>query len=132
MTDKLIYPSEEEIVEYNKSALEIRVRKADSHKVLTKGALANILAGCMDVRGDAYDVAVCLLKGIIQKHPFASGNRRTAWITAERFLEKNDLRLNVDNSMDQAKVLQGIRENYYAPAEIKIWLMSGKIRKFER
>jgi hypothetical protein len=29
------------------------------------------------------------------------------------FSERNDRKLNVDNSSEQAKVLQGVRENYY-------------------
>jgi len=129
---ELIHLTEGEIVEYNRSVLRTRVKKADSHKVLSEGALRSVVAECKEKSGKAYDIAVCLIKNLIQKHPFASGNRRTAWVATESFLEQNNLKLNVDNSEKQARVLQGIRENYYTDKEIKDWLITGKIRKFER
>lgn len=123
----------EEVVEYNKSVLDkIKVRKADGHKVIAEGALRVIMEECARREGDAYDVAGFLLKSLVQKHPFASGNRRTAWIAAERFLERNNHKLNVDNSREQARVLQGIRENYYTEGEIREWLITGEIREFKR
>ena len=131
--ESLDYLTVEEIREYNKSVLhEIKVRKADSHKVLAEGALESIVEECGKIRGDAYYAAGFLLKSLIQKHPFASANRRTAWIAAERFLEQNNHRLNVDNSGKQAKILQGIREDYYTDEEIREWLKTGKIREFKR
>lgn len=127
------YLTAEEVVEYNKSVLDkIKVKKADGHKVIAEGALRFVMEECKGKQGDIYDVAVFLLKNLIQKHPFASGNRRTAWIAAERFLERNNHKLNVDNTREQVRVLQGIRENYYAEEEIKKWLTTGRIRKFKR
>ena len=129
----LKYLTAEEVIEYNKSVLQkVKVRKADSHKVIAEGALQSVIEECKKKEGDVYDVAAFLLKSLIQKHPFASGNRRTAWIAAERFLEMNAYKLNADNSRDQAKSLQGIRENYYTDEEIKGWLVTGKIRGFKR
>jgi death-on-curing family protein len=133
IVEGLKYLTVEEIIEYNKSVIQkIKVRKADSHKVIAEGALQSVIEECKKKDGDVYDVAVFLLKSLIQKHPFASGNRRTAWIATERFLELNAYKLNVDNSRKQAKVLQGLRENYYTDEEIREWLIMGKIRGFKR
>lgn len=125
--------TEKEIIKYNQTTLEeIKVKKADKHEILREGIVGHIVSQCKATKGDSYDVAGCLLKSLLKEHPFASGNRRTAWIATERFLEKNNVKLNVDNSGKQARVLQGIREGYYTDKEVKDWFISGKIRKFER
>lgn len=49
----------------------------------------------------------------------------------ERFLEKNNLGISIEDP-GQARVLQGIREEYYSDEEIKDWLKKGKIRDFRR
>ena len=36
------------------------------------------LKDCVIYEGDIYDKAVVLLKGLVQKHPFASGNKNVA------------------------------------------------------
>lgn len=125
--------TEKEIIEYNKLALKsIKVKKADKHEILNEYAISHIVAQCKAMEGDAYDEATCLLKNLIQKHPFASGNRRTAFIATMGFLERNSLKLNVEDSEKQVRVLQGIRENYYTDEEVKEWLKKGKIREFVR
>ncbi len=125
--------TEKEIIEYNKLALKsIKVKKADKHEILDKYTISHIVEQCKATEGDPYDEATCLLKHLIQKHPFASGNRRTAFISVMGFLERNNLKLNVGDSEKQVRVLQGIRENYYTDKEIKEWLKIGKIREFVR
>lgn len=127
------YLTKKEIIEYNKLALDIkRVKKADKHDILKEGAISNIVTKCKAKKMDRYNIASCYLKSLIQEHPFASGNRRTAWIATESFLKKNGSKLNIDNSGKQARVLQGIREGYYTDKEIEDWFVSGKIRKFTR
>lgn len=73
-----------------------------------------------------------LLKGLIQKHPFASGNRRTAFIAAKDFILINAHKFGIRDDPTSAKVMQGIREDYYSNNEIKEWLKYGKIREFKR
>lgn len=73
-----------------------------------------------------------MLKQLIQKHPFASGNRRTAFIVIKDFLVSNGFKFGVKDDPRYARVMQGIRENFYSDSEIKEWLKNGKIRKFER
>ena len=72
------------------------------------------------------------MKGIIQKHPFASGNRRTAFIVAKEFLLDNRAHFKIMDDPSYARVMQGIRENFYTNEELKEWIKNGKIREFNR
>lgn len=127
------YPTPEEIIELNKLVLkEIKVKKADKPYVLSYAALAESISLCKETEGDIYDKAACLLKYLIQKHPFASGNRRTAFSVTERFLTNNGSKIKISNEAVNATTLKGIRERYYSDEEIKKWLKTGTIRKFEK
>jgi death-on-curing family protein len=132
-TEKIIYPSAERIIEYNSLALNIiKAKKADTAKVLSFKRIINIIEGCKNLEGDVYDKAVFLLKGLIQKHPFASGNRRTAFIVTKEFLLNNKAKLKVKDDPKYARVMIGIREDFYKDSEIKEWIKNGKIREFTR
>ncbi|MBS3133560.1 Fic family protein [Candidatus Woesearchaeota archaeon] len=72
-----------------------------------------------------------MLKGLVQTHPFASGNRRTAFAVVENFLIYNGEKTKVNKSSNP-KIMQGIRENYYSYEEIKNWLKGDEIREFQR
>ena len=133
MEKEVKYPAVERIIEYNVLALTlIKVKKADRPAVLSSGRLDLIIKNCKELEGDLYDKAVCLLKGIIQLHPFASGNRRTAFIVTKEFLKENGGKFNIEDDPQQAKVMLGIRENYYTYEEIKEWIKHGKIKAFKR
>ncbi|MDP3917294.1 MAG: Fic family protein [Nanoarchaeota archaeon] len=133
MEKRLKYPTADRIIEYNVLALTIiKVKKADRPKVLSSGRLDHIIKECEILEGDLYDKAVCLLKGIIQLHPFASGNRRTAFIVTKEFLNQNGGKFNIEDDPKQAKVMLGIREKYYMDEEIKEWIKHGKIKPFKR
>jgi|SRR3989344_2228284 len=126
-------PSPEKIIEFNLLALElIRVKKADQPKVLSKAKIMQVLGDCAQTNGDVYEKAGVLLKGLVQKHPFASGNRRTAFIATKYFLETNNAKISVEDNPLNAKVMLGIRENYYSDGEIKEWIKNGKIKEFKR
>ncbi len=133
MNKPLQYPMPERIIEYNLLALElIKVKKADQPKVLSYQKIMQVVEECEQKNGDVYDKAAVLLKGLVQKHPFASGNRRTAFITAKDFLLRNKAKFGVNNDPLYAKVMQGIREGFYSDDEIKEWIKHGKIREFRR
>lgn len=87
---------------------------------------------CEESKGDIYDKATCLIKGLIQKHLFASGNRRTAFIVVKDFLIQNHESFNIPDDPAYAKIMQGIRENFYSHTEIKEWIKHGKIKEFKR
>ncbi len=127
------YPSPEKIVEFNLLALSvIKIKKSDSAKVLSRTKILDVIDSCKSLEGDLYDKAVVLLKGIIQGHPFASGNRRTAFIITKYFLVMNNRNLGIKDNPENARVMLGIREDYYSDGEIKEWLKNGKIKEFKR
>lgn len=133
MDQKIIYPEIEKIIEYNYLALKfIHAKKADRPKVLSLSKIREALDACEEYHGDIYDKAVFLMKALVQKHAFASGNRRTAFIVTKYFLVENKQKFAATNEPKQARVMQGIRENYYSHDEIKEWLKNGKIREFKR
>ena len=83
---RIIYPTLEKIIEYNLLVLSIiKVKKADKPEVLSRNKIEEALEECQNLEGGIYDKASILLKGLIQKHPFASGNRRTAFIVVKIF-----------------------------------------------
>ncbi len=133
MTDNIKYPTREKVIEYNLLVLTvIKVKKADQPKVLSNHAIDSVIEECRQTEGDTYDKAVSLLKGITQKHPFASGNRRTAFIVTKEFLLSNNAVFRIKDDPAHARVMQGIREDYYTREEIKEWIKHGKIREFKR
>ena len=128
-----VYPTPEKIIEYNLLALEIiKVKKADKPKVLSRNKIVEVIKECEEKEGDIYDKAVVLLKGLIQKHPFASGNRRTAFITTKDFIISNNHKFSIKDEPHFARALQGIREHYYLDDEIKEWIKNGQIKEFKR
>ncbi len=73
-----------------------------------------------------------MLKGLIQKHAFASGNRRTAFLATKYFLQENKEKFGPKDDSSKSKVMIGIREQYYSDEEIKEWLKNGKVKEFSR
>lgn len=124
------YLSDDELAAINREVLkEVKVKKADKFEVLSKLKLSRILENTEAESGDISDKAVTLLKGLVQEHPFASGNRRTAIVAIIKFLKINGQEITLKH---EPRTLQGIRENFYKDEEIKKWLMGGEIREFKR
>jgi hypothetical protein len=118
------YPSIEKIIEYNIMVLHlIKVKKADKPEVRSRQKISEVIEECKTINGGIYDKATVLLKGLTQKHPFASGNRRTAF---------NSKKFRIQDNPKYARVMVGIREGYYLDTEIKEWIKNGKIREFKR
>ena len=130
---EISYPTSDRVIEYNYLALQfIKVKKADKPKVLSYNKIVEIIKDCKAKKGDVYDKAVVLLRGIVQKHAFASGNRRTAFITTKEFVLSNGAKFGIKDDPLNAKVMLGIREGYYDDEELKEWIKNGKIREFKR
>jgi len=128
----MIYPSAEDIIVMNQKVLkDVKVKRADAHKVLSRLKIETTLRHAEDAKGDVFDKAAVLLKGLIQAHPFASGNRRTAYASTLNFIDLNGERAKSDKG-ENAKVLQGIREGYYSHSDIRVWLETGEIHEFKR
>ena len=127
------YPSVEEIEEFNILVLSIiKVKKADKPQVLSSSKIREAIAECEDAEGNVYAKAAALMKGLVKKHAFASGNRRTAFVAAKSFVLANGGSFRIADDPAYARVMQGIREDYYTDAEIMEWIEHGKIREFAR
>ena len=131
--DDIIYPTTEKITEYNLLSLElIKVKKKDQAKLLSYSKLRTIVDKCQEFEGDIYDKATFLFTQLIRQHPFASGNRRTAFIVTKDFLHQNNHKFAIQDDPSQARIMTGIREGFYSLEEVKEWLKHGKIREFTR
>ena len=131
--NEIKYLSTQDIIEFNVLALSlIKTKKADKSEILSFQKIQDIVNGCEETEGDIYDKAVFLLKNTIKKHAFASGNRRTAFIITKHFLLLNKVAFNIEDNPEYARIMTGIRENYYTEIEIKNWLQNGQIREFKR
>ena len=130
---KIAYPTTNKIIEYNLIILNIiKVKKADKPEVLSYEKIKEVINECKKYKGDIYDKATILLKGLIQTHPFASGNRRTAFIVAKEFVIIKKENFGIKDDPSQSRIMLGIREGFYSDKEIKEWIKNGKIRKFKR
>jgi len=133
MGNGIEYPSVERIVEFNLLALTlIKMKKGDAHQVLSHSKIREAIEGCRNEDGDLYKKAVALLKALVQKHAFASGNRRTAFIAAKSFVLSNGGSFKIADDPHYARAMQGIREDYYSDEELMEWIKHGKIREFKR
>jgi len=129
----IYYPTVEKIIELNALVLTvIKVKKADKSVVLSTKKIYEAIENCKTKEGDIYDKAAFLLESLIKNHPFASGNRRTAFIATKDFLFHNNHKFNVKDDPSQARVMTGIREHFYTHEEIKEWVKHGKIKEFKR
>ncbi|MHB2035178.1 MAG: type II toxin-antitoxin system death-on-curing family toxin [Nitrososphaerales archaeon] len=131
-TSKVIrYPSLEVLITLNKTILEaVRVGKHDRHLVWDREGLVKALEEMKTEEGDIFDKATKLLIELTVKHPFKSGNKRTAFVATEVFLATNGKAVKVKG--DSGGVMQGIREGFYTKNEIKSWLKGNEIREFSR
>ena len=127
---ELAYPSVAELIETNRKVLkEIRAKRADQHRVLSRPKLAQAIQKARDEKGDVYDKAAVLLIELVRGHAFASGVRRTAYAATIAFLRTNGEFPRVTHD---PKILTGIRERFYTMDEVKGWLRGNAIRPFAR
>jgi len=133
MEREFSYPTPERIVEYNVFILSIlKMKKADAHQVLSMTKVREAVEECQNAQGDIYLKAAVLLKSLVKKHAFASGNRRTALVAAKAFALENGGKFAIPDDPANANPMQGVREDYYTLDEIKEWIQHGKIRPFRR
>ena len=124
------YLDVDQLIEINKRVLkEIKVKKADAHRVANRTKLESILGNARELQGDAFDKAALLLVELTRQHAFDSGNRRTAYAATRLFLEANGAAIEASTD---PKVLTGIREGFYRSDEVVEWLKGNGIREFRR
>ena len=129
----IVYPTIDEIQYYNTIAIEMfRKSKSDQAKTISVSYIQKAIDKAKMNPGDIYDKAARLLIELTRIHAFESGNKRTAFLSTKKFVIKNEGKFNIPDTINNVKVMIGIRENYYSQNEIKEWIMNGKIKKFER
>ncbi len=129
----ITYPTVEEIQYNNTIAIEMfRKSKQDRAKTISLSYIQKAIDKVKMNPGDVYDKAAILLHELTCVHAFESGNKRTAFLSTKKFILKNGAKFNIPDTINNVKVMIGIRENYYSQNEIKEWIMNGKIKKFQR
>lgn len=126
MPKELVYPTKETIIFTNEIINIMSNRKADQHKLLRQESfIEKIIDSVKNTDGDVQDKAAAMLHGLISTHGFASGNKRTGFITTVRFLKKNGGRVRIKNFNKAERIITNIR--IFEPKEIAIWLRTGDI-----
>jgi len=129
----VVYPTVDEIQYYNTIAIEMfRKSKRDQTKTISASYIKTAIDKAKMNSGDIYDKAARLLIELTRIHAFESGNKRTAFLTTKKFILKNEGKFNIPDTVNNVKVMIGIRENYYSQDEIKEWIVHGNIKKFKR
>lgn len=129
----IVYPTVDEIQYYNTIAIEMfRKSKRDQAKVINISYLYKAIDKAKKDPGDLYDKAARLLIELTCMHAFESGNKRTAFLSTKKFVLTNEGKFNIPDTINNVKVMIGIREKYYSKNELKEWIKNGKIKKFER
>lgn len=72
---------------------------------------------------DAASLAACYAFGIAKNRSFVDGNKRTAWVVARLFIEKNGYRLEF-SLMDGVEVMEGIADGRISEDELASWFRS--------
>jgi death-on-curing family protein len=130
---EIVYPTVDEIQYYNTIAIEMfRKSKKDQAKTISISYLQQAIDTTKKTSGDLYEKAAHLLRELTHIHAFESGNKRTAFLATKKFVFNNGGKFNIPDTVNNVKIMIGIRENYYSQAEIRGWIVHGKIKKFER
>ena len=131
--DEIVYPTVAEIQYYNTIAIEMfRKTRQDKAKTISVSYIQKIIDKIKINTGDIYDKAAQLLIELTRIHAFESGNKRTAFLTTKKFVLNNEGKFNIPDTINNVKIMIGIRENYYSQNEVKEWIINGKIKKFKR
>jgi death-on-curing protein len=89
------------------------------------GALDSALARPQNLAAygdpDAPALAAAYAFGIARNHPFADGNKRTAWVLARLFLSANNLALQFDK-LEAIRTVEALAAGQLSEDELGQWL----------
>ncbi len=92
--------------------------------VLNEGSLQAALARPRNLavygKPDAAALAASYAYGLIRNHPFADGNKRTAWVVARLFLAHNKFRLQFE-PVDAVRAMEAVAAGSLAESQIAEW-----------
>lgn len=72
-------------------------------------------------QADIFDLAAAYAEGISSNHPFIDGNKRTAFVAADTFLEKNGYELDPEMDNEQEILFLNLAESKVTRAELAEW-----------
>ncbi len=79
---------------------------------------------------DVFELAAAYAYGIARNHPFADGNKRTAFVTAVLFLELNGYRLTATKE-DRVLTFLSLAAGEVAEEELADWIRSNSEQRYE-
>lgn len=89
------------------------------------GALLSALARPLNLAAygepDAPALAAAYAFGVARNHPFVDGNKRTAWVLARLFLQKNGVRLEFQQA-DAVMTMLSLAAGEISEDELAAWL----------
>lgn len=116
------FPTVEEVLELHEQILDLT---GGDRGVLSRGAVESALHrtqwGPFFGLVDLADRAALLLRGICQDHPFADGNKRTAFEAADTFLRWNGLFISASPKEVVGFMLQ-VAQGCLEVEDIAVWL----------
>jgi death-on-curing protein len=69
---------------------------------------------------DLFELAAAYAFGIARNHPFADGNKRTAWVMARLFLRRNGITLRFDKA-DAIRMVVALAAGELAEEAVASW-----------
>jgi death on curing protein len=88
------------------------------------GALLSALARPQNLAAygtpDAADLAAAYAYGVAKNHPFVDGNKRTAWVLARLFLQKNGVTLKYRES-EAVLAMLALAASELGESELAVW-----------
>jgi death on curing protein len=69
---------------------------------------------------DAAELAACYAFSLARNHPFADGNKRTAWVLARVFLAENGRRITFE-PIDAVRLMEGLASGSVTEADAATW-----------
>lgn len=122
MKKELWFPSVEDAKRTNKFAIEkFRSTKAERFEVLSHAKIQDAIDTCKNKKGDVEIKSACLLKSFSDNHPFASANRRTAYIMMNEFLWKNGSYSVAKKKENTSHLFKELRRRNVSEKEIVEW-----------
>jgi death on curing protein len=70
---------------------------------------------------DRFSLAAAYAYGVARNHPFADGNKRTAWVLARLFLAYNDITLRFQ-AQEAIDIVLALAAGELSEAELAAWL----------
>ena len=123
MRKRFWYPKKKDVIENNRMVLSIvRANKSDKHRVIGDFKIDSVLKEAKRKKGDVFDKASVIVRGLNQEHPFDSANKRTAYFTGNEFICKNKGFLVLKKRSKQKQMCVKIREGRVTDEDISNWL----------